>query len=373
MSLNLVVQIPTVGTSSLGSATLNPGPLTIGATPATAGDIRMSSGGTYIEWLNNAGSGNMIGLGFTTGDILTLGDATNVLGLTANVKTGGTHGLLVNSVACLTVGATYATIGAVASAASAGTVRLGKAFTVKGLNNAGSADITALATDASDQIVIGEATNTAAIVANVKTGGTHTHSVNSVAALTVGATYATIGAVASAAAAGVLRLPGGASTLLAARNNGGTADITILKTDTSDNFFLGDATNATGVYLDAKSGGDVVIRVGGAICMDAVSGTRIGFGSGNLATTGMLNLANNRKIASRNAGNGGDITVVGTNAADNVIVGDTTNASGMLLAFKEIAAPAAPAADTFYFYIDSTTHALMVKSPGGVATQVSPA
>lgn len=240
-----LAELTIAGTNTL---TVGVGYWTLGATAsaASAGSIRLPANTTLIE----IGTGNLTALGITgayifygntAGAYLSVNQSINEAAMTVGagvdqikVVGGSTHTITTtaNSVVNMTVGNGYWTHGAVASAATAGAIRLPNAVYINALNAAGNANIQLIGVNASDNVIIGSATGGAASadtgivisdgsnVINFYAGttlatqlgqATQTLYASGTVAGTVGAGYYTVGVVASAAASGSIRLPAGGS------------------------------------------------------------------------------------------------------------------------------------------------------------------
>ena len=157
------------------------------------------------------------------------------------------------------------------------------------------------------------------------------------------------------AASGYLRLPN--NQTVSARNVGNTADVQLIKLDTTDAVMLGGMTavvKATAVaianntaaagQLRLSNGGSIAARNAantGDINIAYVSGSdvvMIGSLSGmtnvgqsvsigaNYASSGQIKLANNAKVNWRNAANTADVNGIYVDATDVVVLGSSTNA-----------------------------------------------
>ncbi len=116
--------------------------------------------------------------------------------------------------------------------------------------------------------------------------GTHSFTVGGTAVLTAGSGFITVGATASAAASGMLRLPK-VGTLLATLKNDGTTAFPIIITDASDN--LAPAF----ISMEVATGGGFQVRCGGSphqVFRAAGTGTApvISLGNSGLPTAGTV-------------------------------------------------------------------------------------
>ncbi len=224
--------------SLTGTAGVVTGPTTaisIGTTPATTGALRLDNAAfVRARTQDTLSTFNLIGS--TSANKVQVGGTLNS-GVTILVPTASVFNAQVNSVDCFTVGATYATIGAVASAAAAGSLRGPQAGSYTGRNNAGTFDINIASWSASDVLTFGGTVNSSIIIGTA-TSGTIALQVNAAPVATFGASYVAIGTVASAGSIGALRVAGNGTDILVSKTSGGT-DLPIIITDTSNNIKIG--------------------------------------------------------------------------------------------------------------------------------------
>jgi hypothetical protein len=113
------------------------------------------------------------------------------------------------------------------------------------------------------------------------------------------------------AGSGLVRGPNN-STLLAARNNANSGDLSVLAVDSSDQITLGNASSP----LFVSSSGNVEIRLGGALI--------IGAPGGFVGGTGVLNFENNKTIiAAKNAAHSAEIAVLGMDSSNQINIGQS--------------------------------------------------
>lgn len=144
-------------TITLPSLTLSAGPLSIGTTPASAGDIRLSKAGV-IKALNNAGTGDIQVIGTNASDVILVGDATNTSGITVGVKTGSSISLQFNG--STTVAFTTGYIGLGAAAATNGAAAIGLSNnTYIFQNTSGGSARGLIGMDSSNVIHLGDGSN----------------------------------------------------------------------------------------------------------------------------------------------------------------------------------------------------------------------
>jgi hypothetical protein len=152
------------------------------------------------------------------------------------------------------------------SAAGGGTVRMSSGFTAQFRNAANSADLYALATDGSNILYVGtdtgftSAKQAAAINIYATSGGSVAIGTAGNTTVSFASTTTTLWSAASvlqfgssgAAAAGTQRMQNACS--ITSRNQGGTADITMLATDASNQVSVGDGTNTAHVLVSSANG-----------------------------------------------------------------------------------------------------------------------
>lgn len=318
--------------SAATNVTAGSGFVAIGANPAGTGALRLANA-TSVVSRNQANDGNVTIAGVTSSNQVKLGGTDNS-GVLIDAATSQTVALRVNSTTIVEVGATYLSVGS--TAASAGGVRLSQASSIKAKQtlSGGASDLNLCSWDASDIVTYGGTVN-AGIRIDTATSSTIALRVNSTAILTVGATFASIGT--TVASAGTIRLTTGAQ--LNYRNNGDTADIGGVSHsgDANNRLFLGhnlsSCTRPTDVYLQPSS--SVAIIPNGTtraiFASSAATGIdfiydRMALGSGTCASSGLIRANKNvTLLAARNNGNTGDISVIGTDSSDSIVLGDGTN------------------------------------------------
>lgn len=263
----------TVGQVYIGSLSGNATGFAHGAAPA----IKLNGTGAALNWIDDvvklqkAGT-TLLQLGQASGDFLSLGASPSVSG---SIRTPSNVTIL--------------------------TAR----------NAANTADVVLLATNNSNDLLLG-GTNCAG--AAILLGGTivlqQTQAATDLIRLGANPSQA-VGFVAVS----------NNKPIIGARNAANNADITVLSTDGSNNVLTG-GTNAASiqglvgaqtVYNLNASGGDFV----------AFSGTpSLG---GNIRTANTANA-----VTARNAGNSADIVLIGSDASNNVVIGNS-NANGLLV------------------------------------------
>jgi hypothetical protein len=151
-------------TSSAGSTTLNPGPLSIGSTVAAVGDIRLGNDTVMLAFRNAANSADVVALASNSSNSLFIGrlatggsrpgsitaDATS----TIVMQIAGTNRATLTSSAFVLQGTALTLVNS--GGATAGDIRAANATTIMSARNAaGSADLALIATDASDNLFVG--------------------------------------------------------------------------------------------------------------------------------------------------------------------------------------------------------------------------
>jgi hypothetical protein len=236
----------------------------LGAVPATTGAIRLTDGeGIYAD----DGAGGDVHVLSESGNSVTLGDAA----LDDIVIRGNGVPFILGGVTRFTLSSTHINIGASASVANTGLVRLPKAFSFYGLDHAGTGSFPVLASDASDYLTVGgNDADLEKVILSVPTGKTVDVQVNAATVASFGTTYLGLGA--THAFTGTLRLP----KLFTAEclDNAGAGVIPVLTHDASDYLTLGgnDAdlekvriSVPTGKTIDLTMAGDNILMVGATI------------------------------------------------------------------------------------------------------------
>lgn len=130
------------------------------------------------------------------------------------------------------------------------------------------------------------------------------------------------GGLAICAATGDLRFRGGNTTQAAFRNNANNIDVLLFRTDSSDNFTLGDPSSLTRLKLAAATAVQI-----------AMATPVLELGTGTLSATGSIRHANaTTMVAARNAASTADIAILATDATNNVTLGDAANAARVKIA-----------------------------------------
>lgn len=199
------------------------------------------------------------------------------------------------------------------NASSTGGVRMPSLSAVNWRNAANNADIGGISTNASDQLQLGtttvpDADNTKSLGASAKRWAT----VVTVALITGGTSPAVSGAV---------RLNN--NTGMVGRNAANNADVAIIGINASDKAEVG--TDLVGSSDALRTLGSSAVRWAGLHLANFVAvGT-------NPSSSGAVRLANNSGIASRNAANNADVSLLALNASDVATVGAPLTSTGEII------------------------------------------
>lgn len=301
---------------STTGAAINSGALAIGSSnTASTGALRLQNN-TAIK-AKSGTSGDVQIVTTTSGDQVHIGEPTTVpvvavraSGYIANRS--ATHYFQDAAAAAdwAIIGATYLSLPFGASPATTGAVRLPNNTGIYALNGSAQ-NVRLIGLDGfSNYVSVGNATATAVDIVGGK--------------LAINAS--------SSADDGAIRL--GSAAAINARNNAGSGNLPLLRTDTADAVYVGTtasfggSTQAGALHLYSTNASALGIgstthfycTAAGAFIW---SGT-LAFGSSGTASTGALRLQNNTAIKARNAATNADISVIGTNASDQVTIGDAT-------------------------------------------------
>jgi hypothetical protein len=208
-----------------------------------------------------------------------------------------------------------------------GLVRLPNSTGIFARNAANSADITVVTTDANNNVVMGDASNTANANTIAVTSITNQIGVNNQMVITAGqvqiqntsapANLVFSGSLSSPAASGLIRIPN--NTGIYARNVANSADIPVILFDTTNRILIGNASAATTTIQPATN---IVLQIGAAPQLTITAGQLLVNNStapANLvfsgttsspASAGLIRLPNNNAINARNAANTADLTLM---------------------------------------------------------------
>lgn len=313
-------------------------------TSASAGFVRAPNNVSIIAARNAAGTAD-IGVVSTDGsNNITMGDAANTAAVQLAAKSGGFVGLFVAGTLEYSFNATQLSWNANNSVgagfySTSGSVATGGLFRVAsnqiiltGLNNAGTGNIQLVATDASDNVYLGGSNSLAASLNyNVKAGGTHNIQVSAATEYAFSSTTAdfkdnVLQFGTTPATSGVIRLSN--ATNVTARNAGNTADLTLVRSDSSDNVLLGTTGAGGDTYLDAASGKTIWIRFAGGAQDYRFTSTFADFTDNflqfgtNPAGSGLVRTPNNVAIiGARNAANTADVEALRVDGSNVVVLG----------------------------------------------------
>jgi len=263
--------------------------ISVGNTPAASGALRLETGGG-LNFRNNAGTGDVIGIGKNASDGITIGNSTNpgTNGVLVILPTGGTFKVFEDVAQCIQVGNEFLSIGGTPS--TTGAFRLESAAEIRVRNAGNSADMRALTTDGSDALYFGASgTNGVAnAVYDVKTSGLHSVRINGTPELeinsttvdaqsnnivttgqiqvNIGSPILRLGLVAgsgagSAASAGEIRLPNGTPSIQA-RNNADSGNVPLMSwTSSTGTVIFGDSVS-TNAWVNGGSESALLVSGG---------------------------------------------------------------------------------------------------------------
>jgi hypothetical protein len=185
-SRNQIYHVDTSGTyewrvNNVNALGLDATGLSVGVAPASAGAVRLQSGGT-LQFRRNDGLGDVVGLQKNASDGVVIGSSGNpgTNGIIANVPTGATFKVIVDVNQVAQFGAEFMSIGN--APATTGSVRLETAASVFFRNAANDENLRVITTDGADAAYFGNsgALGIANAIYDVKTGGAHFWKVNAV-------------------------------------------------------------------------------------------------------------------------------------------------------------------------------------------------
>ncbi len=311
--------------------------LTLGAAPrASAGHLRGPA--TFSAKARKSDDLSDLNVFSFASDVLTIGGSANV-GVVIGTSTGNTIKAQVNAADVAAVSSTgVAVTGAISATttvtaptallvgatprASAGTVRGPLDLSILARNSSDNGDIN-IATLAANVLTYGGTVNSGVVI-GTSTGNTVAAQVNGTARLTVSGSAVALGSVplqlqgATVAASGDIR-GANATTLIAVKNQAGSADIAVLGTNTSNQ-----------IVIAGINSGSVRIESGGAqrfvvSSTDTVATVPMILQGTNRAQSGDIRAANATTIiGARNQANGGDLAVLATDTSNRAVLGDAT-------------------------------------------------
>lgn len=284
----------------------------------TTGNVLQVTGASALTYaaVNLAGGANFVTGTLPAGNQASQTVAGDVSGTTAavvvNKLTGG-----VSSVMTITnpVGLSTGTV------STTGDLRARNAVTIVGARNAAnSADITVVATDASNNISIGAGTNVANVILNASTGNQVKLEVNSVDIVTVSNNTITLPQLGTAYTVKqtdqTANSTAGQALTVQAQNSTGTTSTGGALTLTS-----GTGTTASGNLL-LQTGGTTQLTVAPTLL---TSTNPLAFGT-TPATTGQIRFSNSNgsTITGRNAANNADLTIISFDVTNTTTVGNNS-------------------------------------------------
>lgn len=311
------------------------GTLSLGATPATSGDIKLRSLAT-VQFRNAANSANVLGLSIGSSDEVRVGNVGGVgYQQSATLHDWRFGGSIVMSLSSTLLAVAAGAINIGTNPAAAGALRLANAAELRARNAANSADIILVSSNASDQAIYGDTTTGQIFLAaqNVllRPAGTDRVQVTdtvfewrlATVRFDVAVTNPTINQEVDATNAVT-----GDTLTIAAQDVTGTGatigGILALR--------AGNSTNGTGGGVDIRSGtgltsilaGNWQARIGSTLIMNWA-------GADPVASTGTLRLPITGSVISRNQANSADIWLLYTNSGNGVFVGDVATAVSLSL------------------------------------------
>jgi hypothetical protein len=228
-------------TGSGGFITVPTSSFKFGSIPATTGVIRLSTlGGIYAR--NNSNSGNLNYVSADSSDVITYGGTVNS-GIKIGTSTGNTIQLQFNGTTSQIFGNGYLSFAS--NPAVAGTIRTPNSSSITSRNNANSADLNIASTNSSDNITYGGTANSGIFV-GTSTGNTIQFQFNGTTSHIFGSGYISVGT--NPASAGFIRSPFN-SAIVVSRNAANTADIEVVRVDTSAYIAFGQGGNSSGVRI----------------------------------------------------------------------------------------------------------------------------
>jgi hypothetical protein len=266
-------------------------------TASTNAAVNFASANTVLLGAKNISSTDRALLTWGSTDVLTLGASS----LTTIVSASGGNWQFGSTAAFPGVGHNIAAGGFLSfgTASASGLLRTANNVTILTAKSASTGDVALVTIDNADELILGDASKAAAIVNKVATGGFWDLEINGTVEYTCDATKfdftnnrIQFGTTPSTTA---LVNFAKAQTMLGARNNGNTADISILSMlSTSDTIVLGDSTNAfleiRAVTYNIKAGATSILQMTSSSIAPAVD---IAFASqGNVKSVGYVEYLN---------------------------------------------------------------------------------
>lgn len=307
-------------------------------TVASTGDIRLpfpaaiygkNGGGADMLIMQIDGSNNIV-FGDTTnsnGAFLSGNNSVNLrVAAATKISADGSVVSLADPVEVNTNGGTVASAGGIRLANSTGGY-------IYFANNAGDGNVRGLACDTSDNIIVGDASNTNSLFADVVTGGSLNFRVNSISSLTVGASFVNArkplqansdaGAVAST---GAVRIPNNSG--LYARNSLNNSDLTLARVDGADNLYYGATVpGQVNVYIQAPANREVRIDANAEQVIEFAGGV----GTGVVADAGEIRVRSGFTLNARNNAQDNNLQLLTASASDNIVLGSTANAANVFI------------------------------------------
>lgn len=321
---------------STNSITLGDAFASIGTNPATLGTIRLPAGAAdVIVRVEDGGSNNKrilatsntndLYVGSNVG-LTTAGQFTTVNIFPSNsvaIGTGSTTLFYGTSITGAHIWQGVLNFGS-SGYSTTGSVRFRNTDSIKGRNAGNSADAVLLDWDASNNVTVGDGTNASNVISAAATkvfsriAGTDY--------LEVGSGFVGIGG-GTLATAGVARVKN--TFTLQGRNAANSANASLVDWTSGNNIVVGEATNVANTILAAATT-TFPGRVGDTDYLEVGSGY-VGLGGGTLATAGTVRIKNAWTLQGRNAAGSANATLINWNSSNNLLVGEATSVSNMVL------------------------------------------
>lgn len=240
-----------------------------------SGDLRLGPSGSIRS---TDGSGNAITIVSIDAGTETFGGSTFTVAQVHSVKDGGTHAFQVAGATQALIGSGYISIGS--APASAGAARLSSATAIESRTAANSADISLIATNGGNTVLVGDTTQGTGLTLQAPTN-------QSVISTIAGTTKLTVNALGIGVGSGALAAAGDArfannTTMAAFRNAANSADVVAISTDSSNIMYVGGISGGTLQPSQAVLGGGTVFLNVGSTSIVTAASTTITLGAATL-------------------------------------------------------------------------------------------
>jgi hypothetical protein len=330
--------------------------ISIGATPATSGAIRM----TNNEFINFRSSGGttVTGIGMSASNRISIGSSSSaIVAQDYGVGTGGSFNWSVAGVAAASLSGTSLSLPFGGTAASAGSLRLVSNATVQWRDAGNTANMIGIQYSA-QTLILGQSTICDGIIYSIATGSLFDWRINNATIASLDANVCDLRSIAlrfgtaNFATIGTIRFTNGFRQV--ARNAGNTTNVGILELTASDVLQIGLVTSgvaAPNMDLHVASAGTIGLWVAG-VSEYVFDASRCKFAAGNVlqfgATTqtgGRINVDNGVSIIeARNAANSANLPVLST-SGDTVLLGGNSDIANIQIRV--------PTASQVLFYINA--------------------